>query len=324
MPFTARRLTVIVIVISLFIQMQLAENGFAVPQAKIAFTAMRDKNAEIYVMDSDGDNQLRLTSDPAFDADPSWSPDGDRIAFVSNRNGGYEHIYVMNSDGQNLVKLTKNSSNRHPAWSPDGERIAFTRSKGSDIDVFVMDVDGQNEIQLTQLGWNNQPAWSPNGKKIAFVTFKRHGGPEIYAMDENGENQQRLTVDLADKSYPSWSPDGQWIAYDSIHRGVFQIVVVRTDGSGLKKRLTRNLPNKMRPAWSPDGNTIAYASGTPFIRSSINLMTPDGDRLKQLTEGENRADTDPDWYSPVGWSVSPAANFITLWGEIKEPKSARR
>jgi Tol biopolymer transport system component len=275
-------------------------------------------------MDGDGGNQLRLTDDPAWDDNPSWSPDGERIAFVSNRDSGYRRIYVMHSDGSNLMKLTKESSNLDPAWSPDGTRIAFTRFKGLNKQVWVMDPDGGNQIQLTQVGRNYNPAWSPDGVRIAFVSSGRHAGPEIYAMDENGENQQRLTVDLADKSYPSWSPDGQWIAYDSIHRGVFQIVVVRTDGSGLKKRLTRNLPNKMRPAWSPDGNTIAYASGNPFIRSSINLMTPDGDHLKQLTEGENRADTDPDWYSPIAWSVSPAANFITMWGEIKEPKSARR
>ena len=321
MSFKAIRLLAIVLVVSLLIQMHTAKSGYAARRAKIAFTSTRDDGlGEIYVMDSDGGNQLRLTNNPADDRDPSWSPDGDRIAFVSNRDHGYDRIYVMDSDGQNLMRLTKDSINRYPAWSPGGGKIAFNRN----TQVYVMDTDGQNLIQLTHIGYNLQPAWSLNGKRIAFVSH-RDGGPEIYIMDENGNNQERRTGNMAEKRRPSWSPDGQWIAYESLHLGaVFQIYIVRADGIPRKIRLTRRLPHKFHPAWSPDGDTFAYTSmDRPFIRKTIHLMTAKGIHLTQLGEVRDGSDSDPDWFDPVGRSVSTAVDLVTMWGEIKKPTSGR-
>ena len=281
MFFNARRWLATAFVLFLLIQMHVTESGYAVGKPKIAFSSTRDGNHEIYIMDGDGENQVRLTDDPANDSNPSWSP--------------------------------------------DGVKIAFTHGKGEDIDIYVMDTDGGNQKQLTQIGWNYQPAWSPDGERIAYVTSRRHGGPEIYAMDEDGNNEVRLTRDLLLKKRPSWSPDGQRIAYDAMHRGaVFQIYVVKADGSGRIKRLTRNVPAKWSPAWSLDGNSIAYAAAVPFNQSTIHLMTADGDYLKQLSVFKDGVESDPDWFEPPAWSVSPAANFATIWGEIKTPKSARR
>ena len=317
MPFEARRLFAAVLVFSLLIQMHIAKNGYGARQAKIAFSSTRDGNYEIYVMDSNGGNQVRLTDDPAVDWDPTWSPDGDRIAFVSSR-GTYLQIYTMDSDGRNLMQLTHASNVSEPAWSPDGAKIAFTRPKERKIQVWVMDADGGNQVQLTHIGSNHFPAWSPNGDLIAFVTFKRHRGSEIYVIDRYGNNEQRLTQDLATKTFPSWSPDGQFIAYSGLRNEVFQIYAVRTDGSGLTERLTHNLPNKSSPAWSPDGDMIAYMLWSSGVPGTIHLMTPDGWHLKQLS-ADRGYDYDPDWFDPVAPPVSPAANFVTIWGEIKQP-----
>ena len=90
----------------------------------------------------------------------------------------------MDSDGQNIKRLTNESSCAQPAWSPDGTKIAFTRPIAMKSQVLVIDADGENQLQLTHIGGNIQPAWSPDGKRIAFVTFGRHAGPEIYAMDD--------------------------------------------------------------------------------------------------------------------------------------------
>ena len=133
-------------------------------------------------------------------------------------------------------------------------------------------------------------------------------------MDSNGNNQERLTHDLEEKDNPSWSPDGQWIAYDSYRSRAYQIFVVSTDGSGLTRRLTHRRPHNWKPAWPPSGDTIAYALWNWGISMTINLMTPDGMHLKQLTEDNDTYRYDADWFDPVGQSVPPATNFVTILG----------
>ena len=315
MSFTARRLAAAILAVSLLIQMHSAENGYAASAAKIVFGSTRDGNSEIYVMDSDGSGHVRLTDDPAIDSDPAWSPDGRRIAFVSRRNGRVDHIYVMDSDGRNLKQLTQDSNSSEPAWSPDGAKIAFTRSEAGK-QVWVMDADGGNQRRLTQEGQNSHPAWSPDGKRIAIASNRLGGG--IVVMDENGNDREILTRGAWSQDNPSWSPDGQWIAHDFWQKGAtHQISVVRTDGSGLTKRLTGNPPHKRYPAWSPDGDTIAYIQEDPNRKTTIHLMTADGNHIEQLSEKHDGNDTDPDWFDPATWSVSPAANFAATWGEIK-------
>ena len=153
-------------------------------QARIAFSSGRDGNAEIYVMDVNGKNQRRLTNNRHGDGSPSWSPDGKRIAFVSNRDGHvnirggstYE-IYVMDADGGNEQKLTNHRTwDGSPSWSPDGKQIAFSSGRVGNLnsEIYVMDADGGNQQKLTNNpGGDSGPAWlnspfsvSPAGKKF--------------------------------------------------------------------------------------------------------------------------------------------------------------
>ena len=326
MLFQTRRLFAAALIVSVFFLMHIAQIGYAGGRPKIAFSSTRDGDSEIYVMDSDGRNQVRLTDDPAWDHEPSWSPDGKKIAFVSNRNNKANHIYVMDSNGQNLMRLTNEAASREPAWSPNGEKIAYVKGGRR---IWLMDADGSNQQQLTQFGKNRQPAWSPDGKRIAFVK-----GNGVYVMDENGSNQERLTPNIEHTHNPSWSPDGSWIAFGAVDKEHwFQIYVAAPDGVPRLERLTGNLPHKLgagwkiEPAWSPDGETIAYTSWIIRFRVSretIHLMTVEGEHLKQLSEEHDGSDKDPDWYAPIGWSVSPAMNFATIWGEIKTSTANRR
>jgi len=216
---------------------------------KIAFSSGRDANpdadegkqnwSDIYMMNDDGTNPVRLTNHPASDSAPSWSPDGTKIAFMSNRDGKAE-IYVMNADGTNPVKLTSNPINgsRNPTWSPDGTKIAFNSARLESKfvpDIYVMNTDGTNQIRVTNHPANDlRPSWSPDGTKIAFDT-RRHAGPgieimpgtwawdpdenlEIYVMNADGTNPVRVTNHPAGDSSPSWSPDGTKIAFSSYYR----------------------------------------------------------------------------------------------------------
>ena len=151
-------------------------------QARIAFDSNRDGNDEIYVMDADGGNQQNLSNNRQNDANPSWSPDGKRIAFMSNRDGHvhihgwptYE-IYVMDADGGNQRNLTNHPDRDYsPSWSPDSKHIAFASVRDGNAEIYVMDADGGNQKNLTNNphrdggpAWFNSPfSVSPAGKKF--------------------------------------------------------------------------------------------------------------------------------------------------------------
>ena len=294
--------------------------GLAAQGSRIVFSNLAFDNFEIYVMDANGRNRENLSNHPVHDMDPDWSPDGTKIAFVSDRNDAAYQIYVMDADGKNQIRLTDGpDAKREPDWSPDGGKIAFTVRDG--INHFeVMDADGQNRVRYEDR--TIQPSWSPDGQQIAFVSSKDEGN-EIYVMDADGQGLERVTHDLVHKENPSFSPDGARIAYWGEEEGFYHIYVVGVDGKNLK-RLTHNQENHRDPACSPDGGVIAYASSEAFLLGAkIHLMTADGKYLKQLSNAHDGIDYQPD-FSPVGLAVFPASNKSTIWGRLKKTSSSFR
>ena len=323
-----------VIVASILILLMIAVDA----QAQIAFVSGRSGNAEIYVMDADGGNQLNLTNHPDGDVSPAWSPDGQRIAFMSDRDGrvdirhspNYE-IYVMDADGGNQLNLTNDPhDDRSPSWSPDGQRIAFESDRDAggnhhNIEIYVMDADGENQERLTNnLTEDQYPSWSPDGQRIAFSArrdghFENELGItyEIYMMDADGGNEQRLTENRNNDWNPSWSPDGQRIAFEADRKGDvvnWDIYVIDAHG-GNEQRLTENRVYDSSPSWSPDGKRIAFFSFRDG-NTEIYVMDANGENQRNLTNNLH-SDSGPAWLN-TPFSVTSVGKRFTMWGRVKQ------
>ena len=161
---------------------------------------------DIHVLNTDGSGVTILTDNSFYDGMPAWSPDGTKIAFVSDRDGNGE-IYVMNADGSHPTNLTNTSGGDDtPAWSPDGTKIAFVSDRDGNAEIYVMNADGSHPTNLTNTsGGDDTPAWSPDGTKIAFVS-DRDGNAGIYIMNVDGSNATKLVGNVNGHFRLTWSP----------------------------------------------------------------------------------------------------------------------
>ena len=169
---------------------------------KIAFASSRDTNPEIYVMDPNGSNVVRLTHDSAADGQPAWSPDGTKIAFATDRDRNNE-IYVMNANGSGALNLTNNpGSDLAPSWSPGGTKIAFQSNRETDYAVWVMNADGSSPTRLTDPSTSaGAPSWSPDGTRIAYEQ-----GGDLWVMNVDGSRKIRITGGFWADGLPRWRP----------------------------------------------------------------------------------------------------------------------
>lgn len=196
----------------------------------IAFASFRDTLAgkwglgdgSIYVMEFDAQagqsgNVWRVTGEGGSEGWPTWSPDGRRIAFQSDRSGNWD-IWIINADGSGLVQLTRHKANdRYAAWSPDGSKMAFTSNRSGNEEVWVLSIeealaqgDDSSAVNLTKSPKRDRyPMWSPDGNRLTFNT-NRDGNYEVYIMNADGSQPRNVsrspksTEGLAD-----WSPDGR-------------------------------------------------------------------------------------------------------------------
>lgn len=156
-------------------------------------------------MPSTGGEGVKLTSSPGIDIGGSFSPDGSRIVFESDRSGS-QQVYVMNADGSDQRRITfLGGRSATPEWSPRGDQIAFTHIAGN-FRIAVMDPGGGNMHYLTDSWQDEAPTWAPNGRVIQFFRTTRNSGKaSIWQVDLTGNNERKLDTPV-DGSDPAWGP----------------------------------------------------------------------------------------------------------------------
>ena len=166
----------------------------------------------IFLAKADGSGRSRLTSQAVGSADraPVFSPDGSRIAFVSDRAGGFPELYLMNAGGGNVRRLTNNSQiDANPSWSPDGTRLVFERCcVNGTSNIYTIDVATRVEMALTGPPTQGfDPSWSPDGTRIAYVSFGTGDrNIDVWVMNADGSSQTRLTNAAGPDLSPDWQP----------------------------------------------------------------------------------------------------------------------
>lgn len=242
------------------------ENGFTI----IAYHSDRSGNPDIYIMDTDGNNQTQVTKHPSHDMNPSISPDGEKIAFITSRYDpnaranfprcNFE-IHIINTDGSGEYRLTNiNSFAGFVDWSPTGEKLVFQADMENDgnKEIYIINRDGTNLTQITHNSCNDVwPDYCPDGRRIVFCS-DRDGNYEIYIMNVDGSDQFRITSNSSMDGMPRWSPDGSQIVFMSDRSGYQAIWTMNYDGSNLR-RLTNDTDKFGEcPDWSLDGEHIMY------------------------------------------------------------------
>lgn len=253
-----------------------------------------DEERDILTARPDGTDVRRLTRGGGPEDDPTWSPDGTRIAYRDSRRGYNQNdeIFVMSSNGSKRRNLTKSVLNEWgPAWSPDGSLIAFNRTS----QLYVMRPDGGGMRRISDVQ-GEYPAWSPDSRRIAFMSPSTETGSvrdpnyDVFVVNVDGSELRRLTTWRGQDGWPDWSPDGERIVFTTSRndRGQFlggrqihlSVYVMNADGSE-QRRLVDTW--SAFPDWSPDGRFILFVRSTlTRWREQLAVVRPDGSGLRWL------------------------------------------
>jgi serine/threonine protein kinase/Tol biopolymer transport system component len=174
----------------------------------VVFASDRDGNWELYRMDADGSDVVRLTDNTAQDGWPTITPDGESIIFASDRDGDPEssQLYIMGADGEDVRRLVSSEAyDTLPSIAPDGKTVVYSSRSGSLAEIYSLDLATATTTRLTStVAMNTDPSFSPDGSKIVF-TSDRDGNTNIYVMDRDGKNQTRITDDPGEDVTPFWA-----------------------------------------------------------------------------------------------------------------------
>lgn len=272
---------------------------------KIAFVSERDGNLEIYVMNPDGTEQTNLTNHPADDSQPRWSPDGERIAFLSDRTGDYaadpthtdsrhEYLFVMDADGSNVIQLTDGEATPFGYdWSPDSTKIAYTLFPSGEL--WIMNADGGSPRKVGDVpGYFID--WSPDGAHVLYSSNEA-----ICLMKPNGTHEKCLT-ELPFLAFSGkWSPDGSQIALHGFYTDAVPepddnpLYIMDADGSNMRVFEAVRGENINKFDWSPNGKSLVYDNRTGGIYDIWVMSLDDAENATLLAETHGAHNSDPHW-----------------------------
>ena len=301
---------------------------------KIAFTSRRDGgDAEIYIMNADGSDQVRFTVSTGVDEQPAWSPDGARLAWASDRAGNLD-IFSANLNGTDLRQHTLNAAipDTEPDWSPDGSAIAFTSNRSGSGDIYRLSPTG-TEVGVLRLTSDatseGHPTWSPDGSRVAFDSA-RGGDTNVWSVNSDGAAPEaglrQHTANASGDQEPAWSPDGTRIAFSSLRAGAnWDIWTVAASGpaesSPLQITSNGGSVNEFQPAWQSVAPAPALASLSP---GGVVSGSPD---VAVIVDGSNFVRR-----SQVRWNGQPRSTqfvsstrltFVVPAADVAQPGSAR-
>ena len=313
--------------------------------AKILFTSSRDGNQEVYIMNPDGSEQVNLTQHSSNDLQAVWSPTGEQILFVSNREKSIRDLYLMDPDGSNVQRVFKRKRIAYryaPTWSPDGKQIAYIHYdlNGGKFTIRIATLGEHKEESVVE-GWD--PAWSPDGKEIAYIAYALDDR-RITLIDMHTRKQKRLLPRKATpwQNSPSWSTAGDKLVFswnknplprllpgDRLPPGWIDretIYTVNRDGTDLQQLINESSPRARYPALSPKGDELLYTQVMNGYLHIFKLGVHSGTRTQLTHSRASAANFGGDWFDPVhSLPVSSQPELLsTVWGEMKETENSAK
>jgi TolB protein len=261
-------------------------------QAKIVFVQLiAGAGMQIYLMNPDGTQQVQLTQSATANEQnlaPKLSPDGQRVAFHSDRNGNND-LYLINIDGTGLTQLTNSSANEsNPTWSPSGQEIAFA----NEADIMVMSLSDRQPRLLATNGVNRSMEWSPTDSRILYSCEQNPPSTlaDLCVVDATGATPPRTIVSTPNRSEigAAWSPNGTSIAYVAGSGFKGSIYTIDANGSGVEQMVLSSYVDGSSVNWSPDGTKIAFAYAfnlSPILPGATDIFTIniDGSESTRIT-----------------------------------------